>query len=72
MRGAQSGLASCRRAMSTLVFLGLGGYVLNKQTMPGWWVWTVWVSPQSVPTLHHNPHPVSPLMSRIDQIKFPS
>ena len=32
-----------RRALSTLILLVMGGYILRKETMPGWWVWTVWV-----------------------------
>ncbi len=32
-----------RRALSTLILLTTGGYILRKATMPGWWVWIVWV-----------------------------
>ena len=31
------------RALSTLILLTTGGYILRKATMPGWWVWIVWV-----------------------------
>lgn len=35
-------LANAASSFSTLIFLGTGGYILSKGTMPGWWVWAYW------------------------------